>query len=124
MRSHLLLRWAVSLALLCGPAFADQQPDPRPVSWSRCSSTIATGGTAQSITGYTGPLRGFYLQNPSSATESLFFDPTGTASTTAGTSGELTAGISVSFGPGTIFAGAMSVIAATSAHAFICMYAQ
>jgi hypothetical protein len=106
-------------------AHAEVQGDPKPITWKRCSTTIATGGTAQSLSLGSGPLRGFFLQNPTAATESLFFDPSGTASTTSGTSGELAAGASLSTGPGTIFFGnAISVNAVTSAHAFVCYYGQ
>lgn len=124
---------AAGLVLLGLLAFAraDTQPDARQITWKECAgggtaATITAGGTAQNYPATTvpQPLRGFFIQNPSTATESLFFDPTGTASTTAGVSGELTAGQSVSFGPGTLFTGAMSFNAATSAHAFTCWYGQ
>ena len=119
--------WGLA-ALFCAslPALADQQADPRPITWKRCSSTIAVGGTAQNapLVQPAQPLRGFYLQNPSAATESLFFDPSGAASTTTGVSGELAAGVPMTFGPGTIFAGNLSVNAASGGHAFICFYGQ
>jgi hypothetical protein len=120
--------WLVLAALaliFIDRARADVQGDPKPITWKRCSTTIATGGTAQSLALGSGPLRGFFLQNPSTATESLFFDPSGAASTTAGTSGELAAGAILSTGPGTIFFGnSISVNAVTSAHAFVCYYGQ
>lgn len=118
-------RWgALAVLLLCGAAQAQVQYDPRPIVWKSCSSTITAGGTAQNLTLGNGPLRGFFLQNPSTATESLFFDPTGAASTTAGVSGELIAGAMMATGPGTIFFGQMSVNAATTGHAFTCWYGQ
>lgn len=114
---------AAALMLACLPARADYQNDARPVTWKSCSGS-ATGATTISISG--GPLRAFYLQNPVAATESLFFSPASaaTASTTSGVSGELAPGASVSFGPGTIFSGAMTVNAVTNPHAFACLYAQ
>jgi hypothetical protein len=118
-----MIRWLLVLLLTTLPALADQQPDARPVTWVRCSSTITVGGTAQNLSLGTGPLRGFFLQNPSTALESLYYDPATTATTTA--SAELTAGQSVSFGPGTIFAGnVLSIIAGTGGHNFRCFYAQ
>jgi hypothetical protein len=111
------------LLLLCGLARAQQQPDPRPITWKRCSGTIAAGGTAQTLTLGTGPLRGFFLQNPASETEVLLFDPAGAA--VSGSSPELATSASVSTGPGTIFFGnSISVNAATTGHAFICLYGQ
>lgn len=131
---------AVAAALvICGafPARAQWQPDPRPIQYQYCKlggtgtnqSQIAVGGTAVTVPAGGQPggaqLRGFILENPSSATESLFFDPTGNAaSTTPGISIELQAGISVSFGPGTIPNKAISINAATAGHKFNCMYGQ
>ena len=128
-----MIRWLAILLLtaLAAPlcvktqAWADQQPDARPITWKRCSGTIAIGGTAQNLSLGSGPLRGFFLQNPSTATESLFYDPSGTASSTAGTSPELSVGQSVSFGPATIFVGnSLSIVAATGGHAFVCNSGQ
>jgi hypothetical protein len=112
------------LLVLYGLASAQVQLDPRPIQWRSCSGTIAAGGTAQTLSLGSGPLRGFFLQNPSTASESLFFDPSGAASTTAGVSGELIAGNTMSTGPGTIFFGSMSVNAATTGHAYTCLYGK
>jgi hypothetical protein len=120
--------WAALIApllviVLYGLARADVQADAKPITWTRCSGTISSGGTAQTISvGSGAALRGFFLENPSAATESLFFDPSAAASTTL--SPELQAGMSVTFGPGTIFTGSMSVNAATGGHAFICLYGR
>lgn len=115
----------LGLALAYGLAHAQTQLGPLAITWTRCSTTITTGGTAQSLSLGNGPLRGFFLQNPTAASESLFFDPSGTASTTSGVSGELAAGAILTTGPGTIFFGnSISVNAVTSAHAFICYYGQ
>jgi len=111
---------ALILFALPSLAYADQQADPRPISWKDCTA----GGisTTPFTIGPTQNLRGFFVQNPSTATESLFFDTAKTASTTA--SPELTAGASVTWGPGTIFAGVMSVTATTAGHAFRCQLGQ
>lgn len=132
--------WIASalLAALCAalPTRADVQPDPRPITWQNCAlggaaggaSKIASGGTAVTVAnGGTGqaPLRGIIIQNPSTATESLFVDVTSTtASTTAGVSVELTAGQSFSEGPGTIGNLAITINAASSNHAFVCKTGQ
>ncbi len=104
------------------PAFADQQPDAKPITWKDCTP----GGA--STTPLTMPLipslRGFFIQNPSTASESLFFDTAKAASTTAGASPELIAGSSVTWGPATIFAGGISITAGTGGHAFTCQYGQ
>lgn len=100
------------------------QDDPRPITWTNISSTIAKGGTAQVLSCGLGALKGFILQNPSTATESLFFEPNGVAGG-IGASFELQPGGSVQFGPGQIFAGnAPSIYAVTTNHQFICLYGQ
>jgi hypothetical protein len=116
---RVLALWALLLLSTCSRlAYADQQADPRPISWKDCTA----GGisTTPFTIGPTQNLRGFFVQNPSTATESLFFDTAKTATTTG--SPELIAAASVTWGPGTIFAGAMSVTAATGGHAFKCQY--
>lgn len=122
--------WGALLAFLAlwlalSLARAEVQGDPRPIVWKRCSTTITAGGTAQNLALGNGPLRGFLLQNPVAATESLFFDPAAAASTTSGISGELAAGATLATGPGTIFFGnTISVNAVTTAHALVCFYGQ
>lgn len=117
------MRWiGLALCLLAAPALADQQPDAKPITWTKCSGTITAGNTAQTLALGSGPLRGFFLQNPSTATnESLFFDPNGTATTT---SIEVQrGGPPITFGPGTIFVGnSPSILGATTSHAFTCYY--
>lgn len=99
------------------------QEDARPITYTNVGGTITTGGTAQTISCGKGFLRQFYIQNPSDATESLFFEPNDTA--IAGQSMEVQPGTSLWFGPGVIFAGnAPTVIAATTAHRFIAYYGQ
>lgn len=121
---------ALALLLLATPALADIQADPRPITWKNCSATVVTGGTAVTITLPSGPIRGFYLQNPDTAAnqgiataESLFFDPTGTA-VIAGTSPLLTAGQVFQIGPGTTLNQNVSINATTSSHKFLCMIGQ
>ena len=115
-------------------ARADNQPDARPIQFTNCALGGAAGGASQVATGGTAvtlnvhqPLRGVYVQNPSTATESLFVEIAQTASgtvnpasTTAGVSIELQPGQSFTEGPGTINAGGLSFNAATSSHAFVC----
>lgn len=112
---------AVFLALL-SPALADQQPDAKPITWKDCTPGVASA-TPLTV-GPIASLRGFFVQNPSTASESLFFDTAKAASTTAGASPELIAGASVTWGPGTIFAGSINITAATGGHAFVCQYGQ
>lgn len=112
----------ILLALI--QAHAEVQADPRPVVWTSCSSTIASGGVAQyaPLTHPAQPFRAFIIQNPAAATESLFVDMSGVASTTTGVSLELKAGESLTFMSNVIFSGSMSVNAVTTAHAFGCKY--
>jgi len=113
--------WAMAtLIALLSLAHADVQPDAKPITWKDCTA----GGisTTPLTIGPIASLRGFFIQNPSSATESLFFDAAKTATTTG--SPELVAAASVTWGPGTIFSGTMSVTAATGGHAFRCQLGQ
>lgn len=99
------------------------QEDARPITYTNVGSTITTGGTAQTISCGAGFLRQFYIQNPSSQTESLWFEPNGIA--IPGESIEIQPGAALWFGPGVIFAGnAPSVTAATTGHRFIAYYGQ
>lgn len=131
LRSFLLLAGFCGLLWGVPAARADVQPDARPIQWQNCAlggaaggaSKIATGGTAVTLTLAAVP-RGVIVQNPSTATESLFVDPVGTASTTAGVSVELTAGQSYTEGPGTIHSGNLSIVATTTNHAFACKVGQ
>ena len=119
------MRWfGLALCLLAVPALADQQPDPKPITWTKCSGTITTGNTAQAVATGSGPVRGFFFQNPSTATnESIFIDFNGTATTT---SIEVQrGGPPITLGPGTIYSGnSVSVLAATTSHAYTCYFGQ
>jgi hypothetical protein len=131
-------RWeAVCLLAALGTAFsaslarADVQPDARPIQYQNCAlggasggaSKIATGGTPVTVSQTN--LRGIFIQNPSTATESLFVSVTATpASTTAGVSIEVMPGNPFTEGPGTIGSLPITINAATTNHAFTCVYGQ
>ncbi len=115
---------SLNLILLCGAARADVQPDARPVTWTNCSGTVTGSPQAIQLGNPGSPVRGFFLQNPSTATESLWFEPSGKAAN-IGQSIELGAGDNVTIGPGTIFAGnQVSVAALTGGHPFVCEFGQ
>ncbi len=84
------------------------------------ASSVATGGTAVTALAAGSILHGFDLANPSGASEALFFNLTGTATTTA-------AGPNFALLPGQSYHGtfgtgqALSVNAATSGHTFMAM---
>ncbi len=117
---------AAGLALAYGTAWAQQQR----VTWQRCdppgASTMTVGGTAQPEppAGAVPSVKGIFIQNPSTASESLFVDSAGSAATTAGVSPELPPGAYIAFGPDTVPFGKVTVNAATTAHAFVCQYSQ
>lgn len=108
-------------------AHAEVQADPRAITWSNCTTlTITTGGTAQTAVTAVPPVRGFFLQNEDTLTtqgiaaaENLYFQPDGTA--VIATSPFLLPGASISFGPGTIFASSLSLIATSTGHKFVCL---
>ena len=88
------------------------------------SGSITTGGTAQTAVAANPNRRWLRVENPPSATESLFVRYDGTATTNSSTpnSTELAPGASDEFsftGVGYIPGGAVSVIAATTGHKFI-----
>jgi len=99
------------------------QGDPRPITYTNVGGTIASGGQAQTIACGKGALRQFFIQNPSTASESIYLEPNGSA--VIGQSMEITPGTSLWFGPGVIFAGnAPSVIATTTGHRYIAYWGQ
>ncbi len=118
-------RIALFLALLFGeivPCFADVQPNPYILgAMTRCSGTIATGGTSQvAITSAQGSgMKTFIIQNPASASETLYVDFGESAGTT---SVGLIAGQMISFGGQAIWQGYVSVYGATTSHAYTCFY--
>lgn len=88
------------------------------------SGSITTGGTAQTAVAANGRRNFLRVENPPSASESLFVRYGGTASTNSGTpdSTELAPGASDEFptgGSGYVPGGAVSVIAATTGHKFV-----
>lgn len=82
------------------------------------STTITSGGTAQvGLAANTG--RKFLLiQNPTTASEDLWFSLTGTAAVDAAGSLSLAAGGAMSFEGDFVPSNAVSVIAATTGHKF------
>lgn len=89
------------------------------------SGSITTGGTAQTALAANGNRRFLRVENPPSATESLFVRYGGTASVNSSTpdSTELAPGASDEYssvgGNGYCPGGAVSVIAATTGHKFV-----
>lgn len=80
-------------------------------SYTDRSLSITTGGTAQNIVATNSSRKSVIIQNPSSEKESIFVNPTGTA-TANGDSLELTPGGSITFAT----TQAISVLAATTGH--------
>jgi hypothetical protein len=90
-------------------------PVAQPVA--AASLTIAAGGTAQQLFAANTILLGYRVQNPSTATESLFVDDSGNpATTTSGTTIELQAG--QFYESPFAVATSVSVLAATTGHPF------
>jgi hypothetical protein len=86
------------------------------------SGTIAVGGTAQVLLAANPARKYLFIQNPILATETLRFCPDVTSTTT--NSFELAPGASFSFfEDGFLPTGAISILAATGAHAFIAKWA-
>lgn len=86
------------------------------VTFTNRSGTITTGGTAQNAAAEKKGRSYFFLQNPSTETESLWFSMDTTA-VAASPSIELQPGQSYESGS-TVSIGAVSVIAATTGHKF------
>ena len=88
-----------------------------PTPFTDISGTIATGGTAQQIAPYDSSRKYIRIQNPWSATESLFVND-------AGANASATDGKSLELQPGQVYAPypvpctPISVVAATTAHGF------
>lgn len=88
-----------------------------PTTATSKGGTITLGGTAQVAAVQNGNRRGLILQNPVAAIETLFFSFSGTATTA-----------SLSLAPGSALVldaqscptSALSVLAATTGHAFAC----
>lgn len=92
---------------------------PAPATSTPASGTVTTGATFQSIIAASGARLGCFVQNPISATETLyvFFGTNGSATTA--NSVQLAPGGSVSCNAGQIvLQDNVSVTAATTAHAF------
>lgn len=96
--------------------------NPLPIEFATVSPsaatplTITTGGSSQTLFAAGSVVRGFRVQNPTDATESLYVDDAASASPTSGTSVEVPpGGLYESQFPPT---GAVAVYAATTGHAF------
>jgi hypothetical protein len=88
--------------------------------------TITTGGTAQNAMASNSSRKGGWIQNPCSATESLFVS-TSTSATTTGASDDAELPACASFSlvtSGGVIQSAVSVNAATTAHRFIAKEVQ
>jgi hypothetical protein len=89
----------------------------RGANFTDLSGTIATGGTAQQLVAFNSARRYIRISNPSAATESLWInDKGGTAAVAGAASWELGAGKTWEPNPPPI--NAISIVAATTAHAF------
>lgn len=114
--------WLIALVPV---AFADVAPTPYNfITVTRCSSTVATGGTSQTAVPANKGIKAWWIQNPSTATDSIFLDFTGAAVSTAGTSVELEPGQMLSFGGPVIWNNGVTVNAATTGDKYVCFYAQ
>ena len=91
---------------------------PRAVTMTDRSGTITAGGTSQTLAAVNATRQRIIVQNPCNATESLYINFTG-AATTNGTSIELAACGSYDSGPGPVSTQSVTVIAATTGHAFM-----
>lgn len=85
------------------------------------AGTITTGGTAQNAMASNSSRKSWCVQNPSSASEDLFFRSNGTASATTG--GDLSPGQFFCSGQ-TVDTSAVSVFAATTGHQWLAFEAQ
>lgn len=83
------------------------------------SGTVATGGTSQTLAVANSTRMRLIIENPCAQTESLFFNFTTAASTSAGSSIELAPCGSYDSAGAPVSTEAITVTAATSAHPFI-----
>ena len=82
------------------------------------SGTITVGGTSQQVMAANASRKGLMIQNPSTATESLFVN-FGAAATTTGNSVELLPGGTFWEDAGMVSTETVNVVAATGGHAFM-----
>lgn len=97
-------------------------PAPLAVTTTDKSGTVTLGGTAQAAIALNASRKAYCVQNPPTATEVLTVRVNGTASATTGVI--LSAGSQACSLPGLIDTAAVSVFAATTAHAFTAWEAQ
>jgi hypothetical protein len=118
-----MLKTLLCAAVLCGLAASASADfvagDYSQVSYvPAASSTITSGGTAQTVRWTLTAAKIRCVQNPGSATEDLFVQFGGTAASTA--SHDLPAGVQICWP----WNGQVSVYGATTSHAFIAFEAQ
>ena len=108
---------AFAAAFLCLAAAAHAQTVPMPVKCADnpLGGTITTGGVAQNGLNANGYRRTWRIKNPSTATETLYFSESGTASAA---STPLAPGEGWSQPPATVPYAVVSVYALTTGHAF------
>jgi hypothetical protein len=111
-------RFAAGLASACLLPTLAVAGAGQPVTSQNLSTTIASGGAFQTLTGANPSRNGCLIQNPTTASEPLFvYFGSGSAATTASASLAPGASISCSI-PGAVVTDAIQVEAATTSHAF------
>ena len=111
---------AIMLCLLAVNAHAVEQIVPFPYSSvNKASGTITTGGTSQQALAANPNRKGFCIYNPSSNTESLFYDLGVAATITDPKSIEVTAGNGQCIGGLGVWTGTVTLNATTTGHGFI-----
>lgn len=112
----------LALVILLVPAAAEADymnlGQPYPITWTRVSGTIASGGVSQQLLAANPGRRALIVENPCNATEDLFVEPTSAAASTT-LSLDVPACSNISLGIGIVSQGVVNIVAATSAHAFI-----
>lgn len=102
--------------LVCNSTSGSVTAGPLGVTPTDKSGTIASGGTAQTAIALNASRKGWCIQNPPTATEVLYVRSGTTATTTTGVT--LSAGQQACSLPGLIDTGLISVLGATTSHAF------
>jgi hypothetical protein len=112
----------LALVILLFPAAAEADymnlGQPYPITWTRISGTIATGGTSQQLLAANPGRRALLIENPCNATEDLYVEPTSSAASTT-LSIDVPACGNITFGIGVVSQGVVNIIGATTSHAFI-----
>lgn len=105
------------LCIDAGAAASTVTTSPLSVTTTDKSGTITLGGTAQTAIALNASRKTWCIQNPGAASEKLYVRANGTASATTGA--ELAPGAQACSQSGTIDTAAISVFAATTAHAYL-----